>query len=371
MWTNLTGGAKSFWTLSFLWLLQGFFHSQECESAKILSISFFASKSHKITYEKLILALAGRGHQVTYVGTYTSGKNVTNLKEVQALDIKTLDKYLHSSGNPFEIRQNVKSDLLSLLFNPFLFVGSALETVCRESYALPVIQEILKEKYDLIFFSQFFNECLYGLLHKLNTTVVLFEPVSTFNWVAGNLGTPSPPSFTPSILTGFTDQMTYVERLMNFVAITFNWAIMKFYYYPKMESVYREYFNDPTIPSIEEIEKNVSIVLANSHVSITRPKALMPDIIDVGGLHLEPAKPLPKVKKLEILFQRDLTLRVFHSLNFCMYFQELDAFISGAGEHGFILFSMGSVLKGSIMPESYRTMFLNVFPKLKQRVLWK
>ena len=295
MWVNLARFSKLFWTLSSLLFVAGVFFPQEVESAKILSISFFSTKSHKITYEKLILALAQRGHEVTYIGPYLSGKNVTNLKEIQALDLKTLDKHFNSNGNPYEIRMNIKSELLSVLFNPFLFVGNMMETVCRESFALPIIAEIMKEKYDLIFFSPFFNECLYGLLYKLNTTVVLFQPVSTLSWVAGNLGTPSPPSFTPSVFTGFTDQMTYPERVMNFITISMNWVVMQFYYYPKMESVYREYFNDPTIPSIEEIQKNVSIVLANSHVSITRPKSLMPDIIDVGGLHMEPAKPLPKV----------------------------------------------------------------------------
>ena len=57
----------------------------------------------------------------------------------------------------------------------------------------------------------------------------------------------------------------------------------------------------------------------------------------------------------------------FHSFSF----QDLDKFFDGAGEHGFIYFSMGSALKGSMMPEKYRKMFLNVFSKLKQRVLWK
>lgn len=135
-------------------------------------------------------------------------------------------------------------------------------------------------------------------MHKLNSTVVLFEPASTFNWVSGNLGTPSPPFFTPSTFVSYTDQMTYLERFINLFTILYTGAIMKFYYYPKMEAVYREHFSDPTMPSIEEIERNASIVLANSHVSITRPKALLPDIIDVGGLHIEPAKPVPQVKSL-------------------------------------------------------------------------
>ena len=205
---------------------------------------------------------------------------------------------MKSGGNPFEFRQHAKATFVNLLFNPFLFVGSMFESICHKSYALPVVEQVMKDNYDLIFFTPFFNECLYGLLYKLNTTVILFQQVSTLQWVSGNLGTPSPPSFVPLVLNGFTDQMTYLERLMNLMGIVYNWTILNYFYNPKMEAIYREYFNDSTIPSIQEIEKNVSIVLANSHVSITRPRPLMPDIIDVGGLHLEPSKPLPKVWKI-------------------------------------------------------------------------
>ncbi|KAJ6630489.1 UDP-glucuronosyltransferase 2B10, partial [Pseudolycoriella hygida] len=96
--------------------------------------------------------------------------------------------------------------------------------------------------------------------------------------------------------------------------------------------------------SIKEIEKNASIVLMNSQISFSSPRPYLPDMIEVGGLHLVPPKPVePK---------------------------ELDDFLNGGG-HGFILFSMGSALKGSEMPESYRKLFLNVFSKLKQRVIWK
>jgi glucuronosyltransferase len=119
---------------------------------------------------------------------------------------------------------------------------------------------------------------------------------------------------------------------------------MNLYYFPKMESVYRTALGDPNIPGIKEIERNASIVLMNSHISFSPPRPFLPDIIEVGGSHLVPPKPVqPK---------------------------ELDDFLTGAKD-GFILFSMGSALKGSMMPESYRKIFLNTFSKLKQRVLWK
>lgn len=50
--------------------------------------------------------------------------------------------------------------------------------------------------------------------------------------------------------------------------------------------------------------------------------------------------------------------------------QDLKDFADGAND-GLILFSMGSALQGSMMPDRIRKMFLNVFSRLKQRVLWK
>ena len=58
-----------------------------------------------------------------------------------------------------------------------------------------------------------------------------------------------------------------------------------------------------------------------------------------------------------------------NSLNIFV-FQELNAFVSGAKD-GLILFSMGSIVQGKDMPDEMRQKFLNVFSRLKQRVLWK
>lgn len=49
----------------------------------------------------------------------------------------------------------------------------------------------------------------------------------------------------------------------------------------------------------------------------------------------------------------------------------MDDFLNGSGEDGFIFFSLGSIVNPSEMPEKTRKVFLKVFSKLKQRVLWK
>jgi glucuronosyltransferase len=206
------------------------------------------------------------------------------------------------------------------------------------------VQQVLQEKWDLVFFTPLFNDCLYGLVHKLNTTTIIYTQTAVFTWLADNLGSPNPPSHVSSILIGYDERMNFGERFLNFVRTLYEWGVMNLYYFPAMEKVYRTALGDPNIPSVREIERNASIVLMNSQISFSPPRPLLPDIIEVGGMHLIPAKAVqPK---------------------------ELDDFLNGAKD-GFIYFSMGSHLKASLMPESYRKMFLNVFSKLKQRVLWK
>jgi glucuronosyltransferase len=137
--------------------------------------------------------------------------------------------------------------------------------------------------------------------------------------------------------------MTFFQRVKNALGTIALSGVFRFYYNPIMEKIYRAHFGQDT-PGVEEIKYNVSLILANGHFSLNFPRPLMPEVIDVGGMHCRPANPLPK---------------------------DLDDFLSGSGEDGFILFSLGSIVKAHEMPDRIRQMFLNVFSKLKQRVIWK
>jgi UDP:flavonoid glycosyltransferase YjiC (YdhE family) len=69
----------------------------------------------------------------------------------------------------------------------------------------------------------------------------------------------------------------------------------------------------------------------------------MPNVIDIGGVHVEPAKPLP---------------------------DDIQEFLDSADD-GAILFSMGSIIQAVQWPEEKREAFIRAFSKLKQKVLWK
>ncbi|XP_037050885.1 UDP-glucosyltransferase 2-like [Bradysia coprophila] len=322
--------------ITCIWLLS---LSESVDGAKILSFSFMSSKSHKITYEPLLRELARRGHQVTVLSPIAS-KNETNFVNIPTVDP---DLAFGSAPNFFEMKQSM-SPLITAIFNPFLMMRSLMTPVCQIGYALPIINKVLEEKWDLVFFTPLFNECLYGLVHKLNTSTVLYTQTTVPTWIADNLGSPNPPSYVSSMLVGYEERMSLWERMFNCFRTVFDWIVMNWFYFPRMEAIYRDAFNDPQMPGIKEIERNASILLMNSQISFSSPRPYLPDLIEVGGLHLVPAKPVqPK---------------------------ELDDFLNG-GKDGFILFSMGSALQGVDMPENYRKLFLGAFSKLKQRVIWK
>ena len=81
-----------------------------------------------------------------------------------------------------------------------------------------------------------------------------------------------------------------------------------------------------------------------THFSINYQLPTSPAVIQTGGLHCVPPKPLP---------------------------EELESFVDGSGDAGFIVVSFGSTLRGSDLSDGVRRLFLSTFNRLPQRVLWK
>lgn len=111
-----------------------------------------------------------------------------------------------------------------------------------------------------------------------------------------------------------------------------------------MDQITEKYY-PPGTPRIEEIAKQrTSLLLVNSNSRMGYTRADIPAVVESGGLHCAPAKPLPP---------------------------ELEDFMATSGEFGVIYFSLGSTIRGISLPETIRRGILNVFRKLPQKILWK
>lgn len=92
------------------------------------------------------------------------------------------------------------------------------------------------------------------------------------------------------------------------------------------------------------MERQISVMLLNSHAPLTTARPTVDAMVPVGGMHIYPPKALP---------------------------QDIQAFLDGAGEAGVIFFSLGSNVQSKDMPPEMLSLFLRVFGSLQQRVVWK
>ncbi|CAL8107615.1 unnamed protein product [Orchesella dallaii] len=304
---------------------------------KILFLLPIASKSHVNVFAPMIRALGERGHEIVNLSPVKSPNMPPNVKQIQ---IYPIEKLFNSMGDPFEMRKMGK-------FNA-LFNGSFnnLMDSCRELIKTDTFQELaVGESFDLIIVDIFMNYCVLGIVPLLQAPSIMVSTFAAPPILANSFGNRLPTSFVPDWNLDYTHQMSFTQRLMNVISTGISDLIMRLMFIKPSEKIYMENLpNGAELPSVAEIQANASMLFMNSHFTINHPRPLLPDVIEVGGMHTRPAKPLPK---------------------------DLDTFLTDSGEDGFIVFSLGSIVPARLMPEEFRKIFIRVFGRLKQRVVWK
>lgn len=200
------------------------------------------------------------------------------------------------------------------------------------------------EHFDLVIVGIFLNEAMLGFAHHFGAPVIGCSHLGATRFTADLVGSPSPMSYVPNRTLGFSDKMTFWQRLGN-IAFTL-YEDYQFQSFMKFQSeIYESAFPRKDKPALADLRKNVSLVLLNSHFTIGYPRPYAPNMIEIGGIQInrKAARPLPK---------------------------DILEFIEGA-EHGCVYFSMGTMLQSSELTVQVRNDFLKAFSKLKQRVLWK
>ncbi|CAL8107636.1 unnamed protein product [Orchesella dallaii] len=309
--------------------------------ARIIFLLPIASTSHKIVFDPLIKALALRDHDVTVVSPISSQNLPSSVKEIHPATVEELGYGLTSVGKDLlETRKLLKSSY----FPFFQWNVSLVENGCHKLYKDVQIKYLLKgmKKFDLAIVSGLQNECALGLVDFFRIPHMYLTPGAAPNYVSSRFGHYFPTSYVPSPYTDFDRRMTFLERCTNFIVETILLVFARFYLYPQYEDIYRGYLGEDT-PSIEEIEDNVGVVLINTNFIMSHPRPLPPNLIEVGGMHCRPPRPLPT---------------------------ELDKFLSEA-EEGVIYFSFGSAVLAKDVPKHVIDIFLNVFADLDQRIIWK
>lgn len=278
--------------------------------------------------------LAARGHQVFVVSHFPQSHSVLNYTDISLVG---------SMKNAVEDTplENVGDGDVLLSVN--MLANLAVE-ICEKTLSFPRIQELIKseEKFDLIIVELFNTDCMLGFVHKFRVPFIAIGTSVMMPWGNARFGNPDNPSYIPHHFLAHADRMSFSERIVNTVyQMSVQWAYHFLMDMPT-QRIARRYFGD-SLPPLADIARNTSLLLLNSHFSMNQPRPLVTQIVEVGGLHLSPPKPLP---------------------------EDIKKFLDDS-EYGVIYFSLGSIVKTDTLAAEKRDAFLQAFAELPQRILWK
>ncbi|XP_030374417.1 uncharacterized protein LOC115623986 [Scaptodrosophila lebanonensis] len=303
---------------------------------RILAIFPFPGPSQYINVVPYLKGLAARGHEVTSVNAFPQKQPVKNFRDIAVLEVhKNYDDLISDMMEPRNMWQENT------------FINEFFTNITKAVLENPQVQQQLlhgRAHYDLIIIEALRTDALYGFAQHFNAPIIGLSTFGT-DWNIDELvGNTSPLSYTPLVTTGLSDRMTYWERLHNFVETSVAWLNTHLIQLPEQVELYHKYFPRAKAPLLE-LRKNFSLVLLNQHFSLSFARPYVPNMIEVGGLHIaHKPTPLP---------------------------EEMEKFIVGAGQAGVIYFSMGSNVKSKDFAPSIRALLLETFASLPQRVLWK
>ncbi|XP_062054728.1 UDP-glucuronosyltransferase 2A1 isoform X5 [Lepus europaeus] len=117
-----------------------------------------------------------------------------------------------------------------------------------------------------------------------------FSPASTVEKHCGKV--PYPPSYVPAVLSELTDQMSFADRVRNFISYRLQDYMFETLW-KSWDSYYSIALGRPT--TLCETMGKAEIWLIRTYWDFEFPRPYLPNFEFVGGLHCKPAKPLPEV----------------------------------------------------------------------------
>nr|XP_019595355.1 PREDICTED: UDP-glucuronosyltransferase 1-3-like isoform X2 [Rhinolophus sinicus] len=311
------------------------------EGGKVLVVPM--EGSHWLSMRKAVQELHARGHQIVVISPEVT-------MHVKGEDFFTLKTY----ATPYtqEEFQYLMLSQTELVFKRMHFLETFLNSVAIMKNASLVFQrsceELLHNK-DLIrhlnasAFDVVLTDPLYPcgavLAKYLSLPAVFFLRAIPCDLDYEGTQCPNPSSYIPRLLTRNSDHMTFLQRVKNMLyPLALNYIChVSFTPYARLASelLQREV-------SLTDVFGHASVWLFRGDFVLDYPRPIMPNMVFIGGINCANRKPLS---------------------------QEFEAYVNASGEHGIVVFSLGSMV--SEIPEKKAMEIADALGKIPQTVLWR
>ncbi|XP_068907603.1 UDP-glycosyltransferase UGT5-like [Tenebrio molitor] len=306
--------------------------------SNILYAAAVASPSHHIWNRALAFELANRGHNVTHIGP--DQDDVTKPLNYSHI---LLEGVYEGMNDDFDVHEMASYSALAMVIESENWFISQ----CSFSLKSNGLKELLNYpsdfKFDAIILDVTAGACFYPLIQRFKyPPTVGVTPFLLPSYVSYNFGKQLSPVYIPWYCLPYSSEMSFIERVWNFVL---TYADVALRYKRQYLEEYKEAVKvfGPNVPPMENLERHISLILANTDPILDHSHLLPPNIIPVGGLH---------TKKSNIL-----------SENLKQVVEE--------ARNGIILFSLGTNIRSEKLKGHVQNAFLEAFRDLSQIVIWK
>ncbi|XP_054668068.1 UDP-glucuronosyltransferase 1A1-like isoform X6 [Grus americana] len=299
--------------------------------------------SHWLSMKEVLAELSKRGHEIVVI----SPESKIMIDSSVTYDLKTysvpfkkeeMEEQMRSLGtNCFS-----KEPFLTRFFNTwnnFRKSSAMFQASCSSLlYNKEMMKYIEESKFDAIFTDPLTPCGQIIALHFSIPTVFFLRgvPCAIDTHAAQS---PDPPSYVPRMFSVNTDHMTFPQRVKNFL-ISISEYFTCSMVFSSFESLASEFLQKPM--TITQLLSHGSVWLKRLDFVFDYPMPLMPNMIFIGGINCGEKKPLS---------------------------QEFEAIVNASGEHGIVVFSLGSMV--SEIPIKKATEIADALGTVPQTVLWR
>jgi len=249
-------------------------------ASNILAVQTIPGKTHWNVMRSVLRALTDHGHTVTVFTPFIDGDR-DGYKEVNV------------SGN-LEVRVGINISLITSTQSTrtvIAYIVNTTRTNCGVIFDHPQMQEVLSGRsplFDVVFADAIWSDCVSyaATVLRLPAIYVVPSPIVTYTERSFFGHVPNPAAVS-NLLSKFAVPKTFADRFANAIQTVYgSWLLWS------DERRFRQ--SDPRPFDAVDLVRP-SMTFTNTHFITELSRPLTPDIVQIGGIHLTPPGPIPKV----------------------------------------------------------------------------
>lgn len=322
-----------FWVLHLIVLTWNF-----SEGSRILGVFPTPSISHQVVFQGLTKDLAARGHQLTIVSPdqMAAHANITQITVdgLYELKFKLMEELNESPKEAFAMIQ---------WFSDFAL--KVMDTVLSYPDVQKLIENSNNQEFDLVIFEQLpMNLAAAAFGRIFNCPVVGITSLEAAFTVHDDFGNEGNAAVHPAMFLGYdSGELSLMERVKSLILNVMYLNMIDPNVLHSTNVMVQTHFPNITAYA-QTLKKDVQLLMINTSPILGFIRPLVPKVIQLGFMHVEPPKALPN--------------------------GELKSFLDKS-EHGVIYMSLGSNSLTKDLGAQVVNVFVEVFRKSKYDVVWK